>query len=156
MTEKNKGGRPSGFQEKHLRQAFKLALLGLTDRQIADVWEVSVATLNVWKIEHPELLDSLKKGKNEADSVIARSLYHRAKGYSHPEDKIFLYEGQPVIVPTVKHYAPDTTACIFWLKNRQKENWRDRQEIVNPERDDSLLKELAEALRNSPKDAVAE
>ena len=44
-------------------------------------------------------------------------------GYEHPEDKIFLHEGKPVIVPTVKHYPPDTTACIFWMKTRL--GWKD-------------------------------
>jgi hypothetical protein len=47
-------------------------------------------------------------------------------GYSAPEDKIFNNDGKPLIVPTVKNYPPDTTAVIFWLKNRRPDEWRDK------------------------------
>ena len=76
-----------------------------------------------------EFSESIKKGKEIADAEIASSLFHRAKGYSHPEDKIFNNQGVELVVPTIKHYPPDTTAAIFWLKNRQKDNWRDKQEV---------------------------
>jgi len=72
----------------------------------------------------------LKRGKDKADTNVIESLYRRAIGYSHPEDKIFNNNGKALIVPTTKHYAPDTTAAIFWLKNRRPEEWRDRQEIT--------------------------
>lgn len=86
----------------------------------------------------------------EADAVIAQKLFHRAKGYEHPEDKIFNDSGKPLVVPTVKHYPPDTTAAIFWLKNRQPKKWRDKQEIdqnVNANVNmmyESLLEEIEE------------
>jgi len=118
--------RPEKYESKFTEQAYKLALLGATDKQLADFFDVSEQTLNTWKQKHPEFLESLKEGKQIADSTIAQSLFHRAKGYSHPEDKIFQYNGEPVIVPTVKHYPPDTVAAIFWLKNRA--GWRDQQE----------------------------
>ncbi len=50
-------------------------------------------------------------------------------GYEHSEDKIFQYEGKPVIVPTTKRYPPDTQAASLWLRNRQPAKWRDKQEI---------------------------
>jgi len=59
---------------------------------------------------------------------VVRSLFQRACGYSHPEDKIFQHEGNPVVVPTTKHYPPDATSAIFWLKNRDPANWRDKVE----------------------------
>ena len=124
-------GRPSSYDPKYDRQAYKLCLLGATDKQIADFFGVAEQTINNWKNDYPSFLESLKKGKDKADAEIAHSLYHRAKGYQHAEDKVFCSAaGQVTIVPTIKHYAPDTTACIFWLKNRQKEDWRDRQEIA--------------------------
>ncbi len=55
-------------------------------------------------------------------------MYERATGYSHAEDKIFNDGGEPLIVPTTKHYPPDATSAIFWLKNRQPAKWRDKTE----------------------------
>jgi len=122
-------GRPTDYKPEFAKEALKLCLLGATDNQLADFFQVCRATISTWKNEHPEFLDSIKKGKIDADKTIAESLFHRAKGYSHQEDKIFLHEGKSVIVPTTKHYPPDTTACIFWLKNRVPEDWRDVKQI---------------------------
>lgn len=122
-------GRPTKYKPEYAEQAYKLCLLGATDIEMADFFEVAESTLYLWKKEHPEFSEALKKGKMQADAVIAQKLYHRAKGYEHDEDQIFVYKGDPVIVPTTKHYPPDTTAAIFWLKNRQPDKWRDKQEI---------------------------
>jgi hypothetical protein len=123
------GGRPTKYQPEYPEQAAKLCTLGAKDTDLANFFDVSVATINNWKIEHPEFLESLSAAKQAADARVVRSLYERATGYNHPEDKIFQFEGSPVIVPTIKHYPPDTTACIFWLKNRNQAEWRDKQDI---------------------------
>ena len=128
-NEKKGAGRPSSFKPEYIEQAYKLCLLNATDKQMADIFGVSEVTFNEWKHKHPEFLESLKEGKEIADSRVGESLFQRACGYSHPEDKIFNDNGKPLIVPTIKHYPPDTTACIFWLKNRQPDKWRDRQEL---------------------------
>jgi hypothetical protein len=119
-------GRPSKYKPEYAEQVYRLCLLGATDEAIADFFGISTPTIYEWKKHHPEFSSALKAGKDEADAKVAQSLYHRAIGYSHPEDKIFQYEGQPVIVPTTKHYPPDPTSMIFWLKNRQREHWRDK------------------------------
>ncbi len=120
------GGRPSKYEPRyHPEQAFKFGLLGLTDEELAGQFDITVSTLNNWKEKHEEFFVALKEGKDGADGKVAASLYHRARGYSHKEDKIFNNNGEPLIVPTVKHYPPDTTAAIFWLKNRQRGKWRD-------------------------------
>ena len=122
------GGRPSKFKPEFVRQGEKLCTIGVTDAELASFFEVSEVTLNAWKHKHPEFLNALKVGKDEADTRVERSLYHRAIGYSHPEEKIFNDGGEPLIVPTTKHYPPDTTAAIFWLKNRKTAEWRDKQD----------------------------
>lgn len=128
-----KTGRPSSYNKKYDRIAYQMCLLGATDKQIADAFGVTEQTVNNWKKDEKgnptSFFESLKKGKVQADAIVADSLYQRAIGYSHPEDKIFNNDGEPLIVPTIRHYPPDTTAIIFWLKNRQPALWRDRQEI---------------------------
>jgi hypothetical protein len=135
--------RPSKYNPKMNEQVYKLCLLGATDKQIADFFDVSEQTINAWKKTEPEFLESLKEGKDDADAVIAQSLFHRAKGYSHPEDKIFNDSGSPLVVPTTKHYPPDTTACIFWLKNRQPTLWRDKQEIDHTTKGEKIASDLS-------------
>lgn len=120
------GGRPSSFKEEYLDLAYKFALLGATDKQMAYFFDVSEVTLNAWKKEYPEFLKSLKKGKDLADAEVAKALYHRAKGYSHPEIDIKMYMGEIIETPITKHYPPDTGACMAWLKNRQPDKFRDR------------------------------
>ena len=96
---------------------------------MADFLGVSERTINTWKSKHPEFLQSITRGKLSADAGVAEKLYERACGYSHPEEKIFQYEGKPVIVPTVKHYPPDTQAASLWLRNRQPDLWRDKASL---------------------------
>lgn len=120
--------RPSKFDPTKCLQAEKLCKLGATDKELADFFEVSEQTLNSWKSAHPEFLESLKKGKAVADAEVASKLFHRATGYEHGDVHISNYQGEVTITPLVKHYAPDTTAAIFWLKNRRPDLWRDRME----------------------------
>lgn len=120
------GGRPSKFKPEFVEQAQKLAQLGATDREIADFFSVAESTLNLWKHEHPEFSASLKVGKDVADDRVEQALYRRALGYTHDAVKIQVNaQGEITQVPFVEHYAPDTTAAIFWLKNRRKDEWRD-------------------------------
>lgn len=130
---KGVGGRPSKFDGIDLEQVRMLATRGWTDAQMAEFFHVNPDTWHEWKKVHPEFSESLKDWKLEADNRVERALYERAIGYEHPEDKIFQYEGRPVVVATVKHYPPDTPAGIFWLKNRQPDKWRDKQELSVPD-----------------------
>lgn len=131
----DKGGRPSDYQEAYNEQARKLCLLGYTDEQLADFFQVNVSTLNRWKKAKAGFRASINAGKDLADGNVIDSMYNRALGYSHKEEKIFQYEGVAIIVPTVKHYPPDPTSCIFWLKNRQRKLWADRPEDNGGEND---------------------
>lgn len=123
------GGRPTKYDPKMNEQVEKLCKLGATDKELADFFDVCEATINNWK-EDSEFLESLKNGKECADATVADSLYKRATGYEHPETKIATHEG--IITDEkeyTKHYAPDPTAIIFWLKNRQPTKWRDKHEV---------------------------
>lgn len=126
-------GRPSKYKNEYAEQAFKLCLLGATDKEMADFFEVEESTLNNWKKDYPEFLESIKKGKDCADANVADRLYQRARGYEHDDIELKVVsvgqgQGSEVQeIPIRKYYPPDTTAAIFWLKNRQREKWRDTQ-----------------------------
>lgn len=127
-----KNGRPSPYDpETYPDQVYEFCLLGATDEELAIYFGVVESTINLWKKKHPEFSESMRKGKVVADGQVAHSLFKRANGYEHDEDKIFFHEGKPVVVPTTKHYPPDTAACIKWLAKRKgsKENWPEKLEI---------------------------
>lgn len=106
-----------------------MAERGATDVEIADCFEVSVRTLYRWKAEHDDFRQALKVAKDYADERVERSLYQRALGFEHDAVKIFVNkEGAITTVPYREIIPPDTTACIFWLKNRKREEWRDKVE----------------------------
>lgn len=122
-------GRPTDYREEYNDLANKFAKLGATDKQMADFFNVAESTFHKWKLDYPKFSESIKEGKLTADANVAHALYHRAIGYEHPEDDIRSVNGEIVITPTIKHYPPDSTAALFWLKNRRKEDWRDKSEI---------------------------
>lgn len=131
MAAKRDGpGRPTDYKAEYAEQGRKLALLGATDKQMAEFWGVCEATVNNWKTAHPEFLESITQGKMLADASVAESLYQRALGYSHPDTKFFCYEGAVIAQETTRHYPPDTQAASLWLRNRQPELWRDRKELT--------------------------
>lgn len=131
----NKGGtgHPPLFKDEYVRQVQKLARLGLTDEEMARVFDVSLSTFENWKRDKVEFLDALKSGKDESDANVAERLYQRAMGYSHPAVKIVAdaKTGMEHTVNYTEHYPPDTVAAIFWLKNRQRAKWRDRVDVAN-------------------------
>ena len=123
------GGRPTKYKAEYADQAYKLCLLGATDDKLADFFGVNVLTINRWKKDHKEFCNSLKAGKDEADAVVAQSLYKRATGYERKTVKLAQVDGTFTDAKEImEDVPPDTTACIFWLKNRQKASWRDRTE----------------------------
>ena len=129
----SKRGRPSSYKDEYAEQARRLCLLGVTDKEMARFFGVSEQTINAWKSEHPDFLESLKEGKIGADIDVADKLYQRATGYEWIEQqaikiKVGQYEERVEVVDVRKAVPPDTTAAIFWLKNRRKVEWRDKQE----------------------------
>jgi len=122
-------GAPTKYDVKYERQVYRLCLLGATDIEIADFLSICEKTLNNWKHEYPEFLQSIKKGKAQADAEVAHKLFKRATGYQHKDVDIKMFDGHIIKTDLIKHYPPDTTAAIFWLKNRKPKDWRDKTEI---------------------------
>lgn len=130
-------GRPSEYEDDFARQAAKLAALGATDQEIADFFEIDVRTVYRWKHKHDDFCQALKIGKEVADERVERSLYQKAIGYEQDEVKIFMpaNAAAPVYAEYRAKIAPDTTAAIFWLKNRRSQEWREKIDhtLANPD-----------------------
>lgn len=140
-------GRPSKYYS-HVQP--KLLLIeswardGLTDVDIAKNLDVALSSFSEYKNQYPELKEALKRNKDEADVIVENALYKRAIGFEYDEitqeplynpvtgEPILDEKGEPKIAVTKivrKMVNPDTTAQIFWLKNRRPAAWRDKQEV---------------------------
>lgn len=117
---------------------------GLTDKQIAERLGISQETFYQYKKRFPEFTDTLKANKAIVDAKVENALLKRALGYQYEEKQTTIKNGKVVEVRTItKEVTPDTTAQIFWLKNRKPETWREKQTIqVDYEKlsDDDLTK----------------
>ena len=121
--------RPTKFKEEFIAQAEKLCKLGATDVEVADFFEIEVRTLYRWKAENEAFCQALKVAKEVADDRVERSLFARANGYEHDEVDIRVIDSKVVQTPIRKYYPPDTTAAIFWLKNRKSKEWRETKAV---------------------------
>lgn len=99
---------------------------GLTDKQIASNIGINETTLNRWKKDHLPIMQVLKESKEIADRQVENALHKTALGFYYEEDMV---TNQGDVVRVKKYSKPNTTAQIFWLKNRKPSNWRDKQEI---------------------------
>lgn len=134
MTAKKKGARgkyAEWITPEGLLKIEGWARDGLTDKQIAHNIGVAEQTLNVWKGKYPSLFESLKKGKEVVDRQVENALLRTALGYDYVEEAV---TNAGEVVQVTKYSKPNTTAQIFWLKNRKPKDWRDRQEIEQTNR----------------------
>ncbi|MCP9190943.1 helix-turn-helix domain-containing protein [Streptococcus agalactiae] len=99
---------------------------GLTEEQIANNIGISRSTLNEWKKKFSVISDTLKQNKEIADRQVENALHKTALGFYYEEDMV---TNQGDVVRVKKYSKPNTTAQIFWLKNRKPADWRDKQEI---------------------------
>lgn len=158
--ERNKGGRPTAFKPEYPDLARKFCLLGAKNEDLARMFEVSDVTIDNWLKTNPEFLGAVKEGREVADATVAESLYRRAVGYSHPAVKIHWdKDGEEYRAAYTEHYPPDTAAAFIWLKNRRKQDWRDKSEVdVTHHHDASNLTdaELAEIVAGRRRERTAE
>ncbi len=125
-------GRPRVYEPAYCPRAKRLALLGLTDVEIAEQFGITKETLYEWSAAQPDFSDSLSQGKIEADSYVADSMYARARGTATvPAVKIFMPAGatEPVYAPYLERALPDVNAGFRWLYNRQPDRWRERKQV---------------------------
>lgn len=100
---------------------------GLTNEQIAYNIGVARQTFQRWIKNYSDIADALKRGKRPVDMEVENALLKNALGYSYSEDIVYKDESGNTRVRRVNRYSkPDTTAQIFWLKNRKPALWRDK------------------------------
>lgn len=124
MSDKSNTGRPTKFDASQLKIIAKLCKLGATDQDLAEALEVSIATINNWKNDFPEFLDTLKENKELANSLVEQALFKRALGAKVKEDKVFNQQGEIIVHAGVKEYPPDAASCVIWLANRDPDRWK--------------------------------
>jgi len=145
LPKKNEKGmaKPPKWSEGRLQQVYNLALLGLTDIQIAEELDIAYSTFEYWKRTKPELYRILKMGKTHADSQVAAAMYNNAIGYWYDDvqimpNKVTLYDEngtptksytKPLIIPIKKYVLPETKAQIKWLSVRQREKWLESSRV---------------------------
>lgn len=132
-VKKNPVGRTNEYETiwKHrLDEVEEWASMGLSNLQIANNMNIGDATLYDWQNKHPEFRDTIKRGKYKVDLQVENALFKKALGTEYTEVKKVYKNGKVIGEERVtKQLAPDTTAQIFWLKNRQPQDWRDRRHI---------------------------
>lgn len=125
-----KGKYQEWLEEDNLIKLEAWARDGLTDEQIANNMGIVTSTLYAWKNRYKEISEALKRGKEVVDIEVENSLLKAAKGYFVDEEKTYISEVNGVVTKrkeiTKKYIAPNTTAQIFWLKNRKPIEWRDK------------------------------
>lgn len=122
---------------------------GLTDEQIANNIGISRSTLFEWRKNNQDISNALKKGKEVVDIEVENALFKKAIGYNVPVQKAFkvkdiIYENGKKVRETERieyaeeeiHVPADTTAQIFWLKNRKPDKWRDK--VVDSENEEAI------------------
>lgn len=146
-TVRDRPGRPTAYRAEYARAAYHFCLLGATDAQLSEFFGVSESTLNLWKLKHPAFSESQKKAKLVADGQVAEMLFKKATGFHAPAIKIMQHEGAAYEHKYLEYHPPDTTAQIFWLKNRQGKLWRDRQDMTigNPDGSNISAADIASA-----------
>jgi hypothetical protein len=159
-TTRPKIGRPSKFDEAMLGTVTRLARLGATDPEMAEALEVGTATITRWMKTQRAFRLAYKEGKVEADMRVADSLFNRTQFHEYKKTIPFkvkrveyengkrVREIEEVVEKEVTEVLPpDTTAIIYWLNNRRKNEWRTRKELVLSDAElDGMTDEQLEAL----------
>lgn len=129
-------GRHTAYKPEYDEQVYKLALLGLTDEELAKFFEVSHTTIYNWDKAFPSFLASRARGRDIADGEVVVKFRERALGYSHKAEKIMINRsGEIIRAEYTEHYPPDTQAASLWLANRQPSRWRLRPGETDADRD---------------------
>lgn len=118
-------GRPTAYHPDFAEKARSACARGATNDDLATLLAVSPRTVDRWIASIPDFSDAVQAGRAAADDAVVSALFARATGAKQTLAKVFLHDGQPITVDYTVTLAPDVRACIFWLRNRRPEAWRE-------------------------------
>lgn len=138
-------GRPSDFLPEYAEQARKLCLLGSTDKELAEFFQISESTLNLWKLKHAVFSESIRAGKVVADAEVAASAFQSACGFTRKVQKAIPANEKRAeqVLEWEEYFPPNPQAQRLWLINRSA-HWRDKQQLEHTGKDGQPL--LAEQM----------
>jgi hypothetical protein len=119
-------GQPTLYKPEYCGLAHNYCLLGATNEELAAFFEVTRRTVDNWIARHPDFAEAVRTGRVAADARVARCLYDRAVGWQHTVERTVMHCGKARTLTDIVRYPPDVQACIFWLRNRRPEMWRER------------------------------
>jgi hypothetical protein len=145
-----KRGPASGYHPEYCNLARKFCMLGAATEDLAGLFDVHRNTITNWMTEFPAFKAAVREGRDVADANIAERLYQRGMGYERPAVKFFQTADGVERIDYTEHLAPDTAACVFWLRNRRRKHWREKIEIERTGIDELLaaLEAAGERARN--------
>jgi hypothetical protein len=150
------GGRPTAYKPENAKIARCACMLGATNETLAARFDVCRRTIDSWIASIPEFSIAVTQGRAGADEAVVSSLFARATGMEQKTTKVFCHRGQPVTADYTVQLPPDVRACIFWLRNRRPEQWRENRPLVEEEDRRDWVSELEAASERVRLAAVAE
>jgi hypothetical protein len=124
---------PNGaYRDYFAGQAEGVCKLGASNANLAALFGCTVDTIEVWLRDRQDFREAVHRGRADYDSKIEQALARRAMGYERKAQKAYCNTGtgEVFIAEYEEHYPAEVNAAIFWLKNRQPQRWRDRQEVT--------------------------
>lgn len=140
----NGPGRPTLYKPDYAERARELCILGATNRLLAEHFGVARSTIDQWLATIPEFTSAVWDGREHADLAVIRGLFTRATGYTRKAEKVVHYHGETSTATYDVHVPPDVQACIFWLRNRRPQQWRETAELDDAD-DEAWQAEMDEA-----------
>jgi hypothetical protein len=150
------GGRPTTYKPENVEIARQACMIGATNDTLAERFEVCRRTIDNWIATIPEFSTAVRKGREVADEAVVSALFARATGMAQRMTKVFCHRGQPVTANYTVQLPPDVRACIFWLRNRRPEQWRENRPLAAEGDDRDWVSELEAASERARLAAMAE
>src|SRR5262245_56258297 len=141
------GGRPTVYKPENADIARRACMLGATNEILGERFEVTRRTVDAWIATIPEFGAAVREGRQIADETVVAALYARATGIEPKTIEVGGGAGEPVTTTQTVQVLPDVRACIFWLRNRRPEQWRESRPPADEDDDWQELEATAERAR---------
>ena len=149
-------GRPTAYQPEFAETARLCCLIGATNEGLAERLDVSPRTIDRWIATIPEFAAAVREGREVADGKVVAALFARAVGLERQVTRAFCHDGTPVTATWTEQVLPDVRACIFWLRNRRPQQWRETRETADGAAEGLDFRDLEEASERVAQRARAE